>query len=189
MNSVSEVYPLRQQIAQDSIRYVFISKGFRKIVKAVEYEYVERFRGRALYNLGFGNYDFVKHELVDDQVSNNGDQYKIFNTVLSSVLLFFKIRAKAMIMVRGSDSIPEFILQCRKSCEKNCAPNSCKKAGQRIRIYRGFVDKHFAQLEKNYLFWGSQGFDSKVGIELYKVGKAYEALFFIKKILPLSHEK
>ena len=182
MNSVNEVYPLRQQITQDSIRYFFLSLGRCEIVKAVEYAYVERFNGRDLYNFGFGNYDFETNIVLDDQVSNNGDQYKVFNTVLSSVLVFFQARKNAMIMVQGSDSMPEFIQHCKNNCEKSCDMDSCKKAGQRIRIYRGFVDKHFEQLAKNYRFWGRQGFDNQNIIEPYRIGKPYDSLFFIRKI-------
>lgn len=145
MNSVSEVYPLQQQITRDLIRYIFLSRGKTEIVKAIEYVYIERFNGIRLYNLGFGNYDFGANMLLDDPVSNNGDQYKVFNTVLASVPIFFHVRKNSMVMVQGSDSMPEFIQQCRESCEKTCAPNLCRKAGQRIRIYRGFVDKHFAK--------------------------------------------
>jgi hypothetical protein len=85
-------------------------------------------------------------------------------------------------MVQGSDSMPEFIAECKAACMKNCGEGSCKKAGQRMRIYCSYVDKHFHWLKDEYRFWGGQGYNNQKIMGPYKRGKAYSVVFLIKKI-------
>ncbi|MRG45943.1 hypothetical protein GFS24_12515 [Chitinophaga sp. SYP-B3965] len=150
-------YDVAQNIKDDVVRYIFISKGERNILKVIDYSFMEELNGKKLFNFGFGNYDFETDIIEDIELSNNGDTYKVFNTVLSTVPLFFEIHSNAIIMIEGSDSGPEFLDKCRANCRKNCA-DICKNANRRINIYRGYVNKHYDTLKMDYTFYG--GLDS-----------------------------
>jgi hypothetical protein len=65
--------------------------------------YVLDFRGRRVYNLGFGDYDLDTDSISDDLTTNNGDPYKVFHTVLHTIPQFFETYSDAMMMVLGSD--------------------------------------------------------------------------------------
>src|SRR4051812_9082002 len=81
----------------EGTRYYFMSKGKRQIVKAVEYLYIGIMEGRLTYNLGFGTYNYG--EIEDTDLSANGDQYKVFHTVLSTIPHFLHYYPGALIMV------------------------------------------------------------------------------------------
>jgi hypothetical protein len=167
MNNFTDVYDTREQYnsSQNSLRYFFISQGAKTIFKAVDYSYVGYFNGLVLFNFAFGDYDPVTGEISDDDVSGNGDQYKVFHTVLGTVPKMFDTLGDVSLMVQGSDSKPEFIAQCKAACTRKCGGGPCKKAHRRITVYRGFVDKHLDELQKSYLFSGAEVVDNQNIIE------------------------
>jgi|GEM_PF-7041429 len=134
MNDFTDVYNTSVQFisAQNSLRYFFISQGKKDLIKIVDYSYVGMFNKFPLYNLAFGDFDPVKDEISDNAVSDNGDQYKVFHTVLHTVPMMFDALGQVSLIVEGSDSKPEFIKSCKVGCDRNCKPGECKKAHRRI---------------------------------------------------------
>lgn len=182
MNNFQNVYHTREyQVANDLLQFYFVSKGEKDIVKVVQYQYVKDFNGRPLFNLGFGDYDMDKGTVSDEEVSNNKDHYKVFHTVLNTVPRLFDTFGDIVLMAQGSDSRQEYINKCRVSCSKECDDGHCKKAHRRIGIYRGFVDKNFAELSKIYDFLGGEGIENQKFIEPYQRWKTYKAVFVLRK--------
>ena len=136
-----------------------------------------------LYNLGFGDFDPVKDEIFDNAVSDNGDQYKVFHTVLHTVPMMFDALGQVSLIVEGSDSKPEFIKSCQVGCDRNCKPGECKKAHQRINIYRGFVNKNYDKLQENYTFYGGDYIGNQNIIEPFQKTKEYRKVFCYRKIV------
>ena len=139
---------------EHGIQFLFVSRGKVNIIKAVRYVYALDLKGKPVYNLAFGDYDFRTDTFVDDQTSNNGDTYRVFHTVLATVPHFFSVYPGAMIMAWGSDSTKEYQKNCHLSCKKNCAPGACRKAHRRIAIYRNYVNKNLTELSLDYKFYG-----------------------------------
>ncbi len=99
---------------------MIISKGEQDVVKAIQYSFVQKIIGKNVFNLGFGDYDIERDLILDNVNTNNGDTYKVFNTVLSTIPTFFEKFNLDIIMVQGSDGRPEFIEQCKLGCLKKC---------------------------------------------------------------------
>lgn len=188
-NSV-DLYHIEQRPTSRGIMYFFMSAGTEDIIKVVEYSFVQPFDGRDIYNLGFGDYDIGMDRLSDDQVSNNGDHYRVFNTVLSTIPAFFSHYPLATLSVQGSDSKEDYIQQCKTNCNKSCGPQECRNAHRRIRIYRNYVDRHFERLGTDYFFQGGhRNTGNQIFIEPYQVGKAYDSvLVSIKNNVSLRNE-
>jgi hypothetical protein len=147
------IYITEQTAEEIKIQYLFESVGEKTIIKAIEYTPIQAMGGRTIYNLGFGDYDEALGTIVDDVNSNNGDMRIVFNTVLSTVPLFFATNADAVIIVSGSDSHDDFIADCLPTCKKKCTDN-CKNYQRRIKTYRYYVDKNFEDLSGDYIFFG-----------------------------------
>lgn len=115
----SKVYlTLKSKESNDKIRFLFESKGEEIIQKVVDYSLVATIQDKPIYNLGFGDYNSENDEMSDDVNSNNGDMRKVFNTVLSTVPLFFASSPNSGIWVEGSDSDDSFIDTCKPNCKK-----------------------------------------------------------------------
>jgi hypothetical protein len=183
MSKFENVYQPAKLVTGDGLRYFFVSQGEREIIKAIEYSYVKVFNGRSLFNMGFGDYNFITGTVSDEEISNNRDHYKVFHTVLNTVPTLFDTYGDVMMMVQGSDSKPEFIAKCKVTCGKKCGEGSCKNANRRISIYRGYVDKNYDELSKDFDFLGGEGVEDHNIIEPYEKGKTYNAVFLIKKNL------
>ena len=147
----------------------------------MEYRYVQDFGEQPLFNFGFGDYDLETDTTSDQAVSNNGDVYTVFHTVLSTVPRFFEVNPNAVMMVQGSDSGTEFSENCKKSCTKKC-DKECKKINRRISTYRRYVNKNFDDLNKTYTFYGGlKSGDGSIVPEEYNIGKEYDSVFCKKK--------
>lgn len=175
----SRSYKLEEDLTADRIRYFFESKGSNTIVKVIEYAPTGRFKGKDVYNLGFGDYDKSNDAIIDDIVSNNKDVYFVFNTVLNSILLFFKGKPNGTIFVHGSDSLPEFLEKCRLNCIKNCT-EECQNFGRRIAAYRSYVNKNYNDLIKDYSFFGGF-YGPPVSMVEYTVGIEYDIILVSAK--------
>src|SRR5688572_28787008 len=113
-------YEVIRKSSEDRIRFYFISSGKRRIIKVVDFVRLKEFEDLEVYNLGFGDYN-VDTNLMEDQLyTHNGDERKVFNTVLNTILIFFQHYPLKMLIIRGSDSKEEFKEKCRITCTKNC---------------------------------------------------------------------
>jgi hypothetical protein len=79
---------------------------------------------------------------MDDIHTNNGDVFKVFNTVLITIPMFFENFNNAILMVQGSDGRPAFIENCQSTCRKQYV-DACKNFNRRINIYRHYVDRNY----------------------------------------------
>jgi hypothetical protein len=175
------IYEITEDIKEDEIQYLFMSEGEKRIIKIIQYSYVLDMHGKRVFNLGFGNYDIENDSVIDDVNTNNGDVYKVFNTVLGTVPRFFEVNKDAAIMVAGSDNGAEFTEKCRLSCKKKCG-DICKNINRRMNIYRGYVDKNFKELNKEYVFHGGDfDINNQSVTEEYRVGERYSTVFLMKK--------
>lgn len=181
MAELSNIYEFDEEQTLTELRYVFLSIGKKLVPKIVVYTCTHQFENRDVYNLGFGDYLYENDYIEDQLQTNNGDAYAVFNTILSTIPLFFEKFNGAILMVQGSDSSPGFILKCKKNCVKNCL-TSCKKSNQRISIYRNFVEKHFQTLSQNYWFLGGfRKMDCQIETEIYIPGQKYDAILMFNK--------
>jgi hypothetical protein len=120
MNKSQSVYEIEEQKSERDIKFFFVSKGREDVIKAIQYSFVQELYGKDVYNLGFGDYDLEADTIIDNANTNNGDVYKVFNTVLSTIPIFFVNRKDDILMVLGSDGRPQFIENCRLTCTKKC---------------------------------------------------------------------
>ncbi len=181
MASINNPYEIKNSDIHETPTYFFVSEGKQTIVKAIQYSYVQQLGGRPVYNLGFGDYDFENENLDDSIDSNNGDHYRIFDTVLSTIPTFFTANNNAFLMVYGSDGSNEFMERCKQKCVKKCG-DECRKLNRRIAIYRSYVNKHFASFSVDYEFFGGVKTDSgEHSLERYILGKSYDSILLYKK--------
>jgi hypothetical protein len=174
---------------EDEYRYFFESVNTTddsKVIKAIEYSYIEdEHEGNKVYNLGFGDYNEELDDIIDNVTTNNGDTYKVFNTVLNSIPTFFTKYDNSVISVSGSDSTDEFVNECRETCKKieKACKLDCRKRNQRINAYCGYINKHYGELNQSYSFKGGKFCDKtqKTILEDYKVGQEYITVLVICK--------
>jgi len=100
MSHFTDTYEMVRQITQEGVDFFFVSFGEREIIKIVQYLYIGSFQGKELYNLGFGDYNYRAHQYFDDIVTNNGDPYNVYHTVLATIPNFFQIYEDATLIVR-----------------------------------------------------------------------------------------
>lgn len=181
MINFDNIYDIEAAESNVGLRYLFVSEGSQTIVKAIQYSYIQQLYGRDVYNLGFGDYEIDTDTLNDTTNSNNGDGYRVLNTVLSTIPTFFQQYPDRILMVHGSDGHPDFIDKCKASCNKNCN-GDCKNFKRRINIYRRFVDKNYDTLSVDYQFLG--GFFNDEGLitlEDYIQHKPYDSVLVLKR--------
>lgn len=97
------IYDFDCFISEGVVQFFFLSKGKKNIQKIIQYNFQGKFQGKDYFNLGFGDYSEEENNFMDNVCSNNGDTYKIFNTVLNSINSFFEIYPNAGIIVSGSN--------------------------------------------------------------------------------------
>jgi hypothetical protein len=181
MASAVNVYNVIEERSSTELRFIFFSTGKKIVTKVIIYTYTHQFEDREVYNLGFGDYNQALDDIQDKVKTNNGDAYKVFSTVLSTIPMFFEIFPNAILMVQGSDSGPDFAKECMKTCNRRCHL-SCHNSDQRVSIYRNFVEKHFIDLGRDYWFLG--GFTStgyKMIPERYIPSRKYDAILMFRK--------
>lgn len=159
-------------------RFFFESLGHQTITKAVEYTQVATLEGRRVFNLGFGDYDPATGDVLDSVNSNNGDVYKVFNTVLDTVLRFYKSNSTGIIFVQGSDSSEDHEAVCRVSCARSCGER-CRNVDRRISTYRNFVNRNFEALDLEYRFFGRMS--NNEPFKPYEKGIEYKSLLVYKR--------
>jgi hypothetical protein len=177
MEDLQSIYDADISIRSEEIyRFYFTSKGKKDIRKVVEYSLITDFNKIPVFNLGFGDYDKENDGVLDEELSSNGDQYKVFHTVLNTIPKLFHTCGNVILHVKGSDSTLKFIAKCKASCSKNCG-DECKKAHRRMNIYRSFLNKHFYTLRNMGFYF--VGLNSDV-LEPYQIGKKYRSVVVMK---------
>ncbi len=182
MSNFENSYELEEEKSEHDLKFFFISKGHQDIIKAIQYSYVQELNSKSVYNIGFGDYDIENDNIIDNVNTNNGDAYKVFNTVLNTIPIFFENYATSILMVQGSDGRPEFMEHCKLTCTKKCN-NECKNHNRRINIYKTYVDKNFSTLSIDYHFLGGiKNDDEETFLEPYELQKKYDSVFLFKKM-------
>lgn len=181
MNKSQSVYEIEEQRSERDIKFFFVSKGREDVIKAIQYSFVQELNGKDVYNLGFGDYDLEVDTIIDNANTNNGDVYKVFNTVLSTIPIFFANQKDGILMVLGSDGRPQFIESCRLTCTKKC-DDECRNFNRRINIYRNYVDKNYTELAIDYQFLGGfvNEFNQTV-LEDYICRKKYDVVLLFRR--------
>ena len=164
------------------LRYTFTSTGINDIIKVIDYSFVDFqsdvIKADAIFNFGFGDYDFETGTIKDDIMSDNGDGRMVLRTSLSTIPFFFEKYPTHAIMITGSDSKDDYHEKCFPDCRKRCKhPKDCRNKHQRINVYRRHLDNNFEEYSKSYNFFGGIG-DI---IEEYVPEKMYYSVFVIKK--------
>lgn len=178
---INKSYETSVQVTENGKFLIFISHGKERRLKAIEFSSIGKIGQRPVFNLGFGDYDIITGNISDDIITNNGDVYVIFNTVLISVKDFLGENPDAIVMVRGSDSSADFITKCKLSCKRGCI-SDCKNKNRRINIYRSYLDKNYTELNISYSLFGSfKSSDVDFVIEDFNIGAKYLSLFITKR--------
>lgn len=182
MSNNEGIYELKEDKSAQGLKFFFISKGAKDIVKIIQYSFVEELNGRNVYNLGLGDYNLMEDTLVDNVNTNNGDVYKVLNTVLSTISIFFENHVNDILMVQGSDGRSEFVKMCKLACTKNCG-GKCRNFNRRINIYRGYLNKNYEKLNIEYQFLGGLIHEDRIiFIEPYERYKIYNSIFISQKM-------
>ena len=152
----TDIYETEEE--SDKLRYSFVSKGEKDIVKLIAYSKTNHAltiqnEKLDIYNLAFGDKKEDSNEIDDKTNSNNGDMYKVFNTVLHTIPYFFEENKNVCLHVVGSDI-------------------------RRAKAYSLFVSRHFDKLEPSYTFYGFTGENKLVP---YVKGEIYAAIVFFPK--------
>jgi len=141
-----------------STNYLFFSEGNNgkeDVLKIIQFAYVRDFNNKPIFNLGFGDFDMDAGEINDDSMTDNGDVYKVFNTVLSTIPLFFEKYSNAAILVRGSDGKVEYEHNCKQNCTKKCT-EFCYKFNRRMKLYCNYVSRKCSLFKLDYpIYWGA----------------------------------
>jgi hypothetical protein len=181
MSNIENVYDLEQDKSLNGLKFFFVSKGEQDIIKVVQYSFIQVLNGKSIYNLGFGDYDLENDLIVDNINTNNGDVYKVFNTILSTIPIFFKNYSNDVLMILGSDGRPEFLENCKVMCKKKCI-DECKNYNRRLKIYRGYVDKNYDKLSADYQFLGGlKNQNLEIFLQPYERHKLYDSVFLFRK--------
>lgn len=187
--NIENIYTWEERHSEDSFMFFFMSEGKSDLIKAIQFRALEKVSfpeghpmyDREIYNLGFGDYNPDDDTINDSEVSNNGDPYKVFNTVLSTIPPFFESNHGKVIMVSGSDSRAEFVDKCKETCKKNCS-GSCKNFNRRINIYKRYIDKNHDSLSIDYQFFGGMRTElGRIIIQEYDKNQKYDLIFLLKK--------
>jgi hypothetical protein len=174
-------YLVDPKFEEGKLKYYFKSVGKSTVLKSVEYVPVASALIKPLYNLSFADYNNEKNEASDKSISNNGDVYKVFNTVLTTIPLFFEEKPDSGILVQGSDSDSAYFDVCKLSCQRKCT-DKCRNMDRRIKLYCRFINKYYLILNSGYVFiGGNQNEHGRAVLEDYQVGKSYSSILVYKR--------
>jgi len=155
---IGETYPfISEEYTQgsDVLFFVFLSQGERVVPKAIGFTPIEKHNSK-FYNWGFGdlvtNEETGEFEIDDETESNNGDVKTVFYTVVSTLSKFFEFHPEATVHIEGSNR-------------------------QRTRIYKGFINRYWGQIEPYY---DVRGYASGK-IRDFEPGTEYEYLLISRK--------
>lgn len=188
MSSINYKYDIQQSPGDGLLSYVFISENrhntgdIANIIKIIQYAPVQDFLGKPVYNLGFGDLDIESGAVIDDSSDDNGDVYRVFNTVLSTIPLFFERFPGSMLLVQGSDSREEFEAACRITCRKQCDDEICANFNRRMRIYSGYLSRKIRIFEDDFQFLGGRRNKNEwFDFEEFTPGITYDSIITFQK--------
>jgi hypothetical protein len=191
MSSLMHKYDTIEASETIFTNYLFFSEGTTRredVLKIIQFTYIRDFNNRQVFNLGFGDYDINVGEINDVSMTENGDVYKVFNTVLSTIPLFFDKHTNAVILVRGSDGQSDYVHKCKQNCTKKCT-EFCHKFNRRMKLYCNYVSRKCSLFQADYQFLGGISNNEKwFDFEMFIPGKLYDGLLLSKKCLNLSYE-
>jgi hypothetical protein len=127
----------------------FLSEGPKgKIEKIIQFILIYQ---NNLYNLAFGDRDYLTGEIDDKVVTDNGDSEKVLATIVAAVYSFCDKLPEALIYATGSTAA-------------------------RTRLYRMGINKYYDIVKEDFQIFGQ----TKSEWENYEKGKNYEA-FVVKR--------
>jgi acid phosphatase class B len=130
--------------------FTFLSEGQKgKIEKVVQFSLIYQ---NNLYNLSFGDRDYLTGQIDDKIVTDNGDSEKVLATVVAAIYAF-------------CDKVPDAFIYATGS------------TAARTRLYRMGINKYYDIVKEDFKIFGQ----SKSEWEQYKKGKDYEAFVVQKK--------
>lgn len=184
MSNIEYRYAVQKLPDPQTLTYLFFSEAQNEnedVLKIIQFAYVQHFNNRPVHNLGFGDYNLYTGEINDGAMTNNGDAHKIFNTVLSSIPLFYTIYPTDIILVQGSDGREDFESNCRPNCVKKCT-DTCYNFNRRMRLYCNYVSRKFDIFKADYQFLGGSKNDQNwFDFEEFVPGKFYDAIMLSQK--------
>ena len=128
----------------------FLSEGSKgKIEKIVQFSKVNQ---NNLYNLAFGDRNYLTGEIDDKVVTDNGDSEKILATVVAAVYAFCDKVPQAWIYATGSTAA-------------------------RTRLYRMGINKYYDIVESDFEIFGQ----AQSEWERFEKGKDYQAFVVQRK--------
>lgn len=168
--------------------YLFFSEGRDEdslIAKIIQYDYLRDYDAKPVYNLGFGDLNANAQDIDDQSITDIGDVYKVFNTVLSTIPYFFKKYPGVSFLVRGSDGGVDFEANCRQVCTRNCT-GSCYKFNRRMKLYCSHTSRKLPIYSVDYHLLGGIS-DNKdwFDFEAFRPGKLYDCIMVHKKCVNL----
>ena len=184
MSNIDLKYDIEEVPDDQLLTYLFVSKGQNEdedVVKIIQYAYVQDFDYKPVFNLGFGDLELETGSISDDAMTGNGDVYKVFNTVLSTIPQFYEKYPGHILLVQGSDSREEFEAACRAACVRSC-DEDCHNFNRRIKTYCAYVSRKFDILRPDYQFLGGMRNTEKwFDFEDFTAGKLYDAIMVYQK--------
>jgi len=138
--------------------FTFVSTGQKDVRKVIKYTPIGRYLEREVFNLGFGDVQGMDLSTLTDQSNtNNGDMYKVFNTVLYSIPLFFELHPEVFLFVTGFDDL-------------------------RKKVYRRYVRQNISSLSESYLILGCYIEEGEIlAIEAIKSLENYDGYLVVQK--------
>ncbi len=133
--------------------FEFISEGLRgKILKLVQFTLIDK--DHDIYNLAFGDKNYLTGEIDDKIVTDNGDSEKVLATVVAAVYNFCDYFPDVFIYATGSTPA-------------------------RTRLYKMGINKYFDVVESDFDVYG----ELENEWELYVKGKNYQGFAVQRKKL------
>lgn len=185
MSNLTHCYDISEASDQLSTNFLFFSEGRNgkeDIPKIIQFSYIRDINNKKIFNLGFGDYDMDTGMINDESMTDNGDVYRIFNTVLNTIPLFFERYPEAAILVRGSDGRLDFETNCRQNCIRRCI-ESCHQFNRRMKLYCNYVSRKRIVFESDYQFVGGIG-NNKGWFDFteFEPGKLYDGILVSRKM-------
>ncbi|MDX2305954.1 MAG: hypothetical protein NW226_24305 [Microscillaceae bacterium] len=134
--------------------FSFFSIGKQGVItKVVVYEEIED----GMYNLAFGDYNYLIGEIDDKAISNNGDTIKVLATVIETIKDFFVYKPESVIFIQGSTS-------------------------NRTKLYAKIIRDNLSEIETEYQILALETESTSLDIPDFK--KEYSKFVILKKQNP-----
>jgi hypothetical protein len=184
MSNIDHRYTPEEAEGVEWLTYLFLSEGKNQdedVFKIIQYEYAREFGHKSVFNLGFGDLDMATGEVNDEAMAGNGDVFKVFNTVLSTVPEFFNKYPGSILLVQGSDGREAFEAACRVDCSRHCGER-CHNYNRRMKTYCNYVTKKYDIFNDEFQFLGGmRNADEWFDFEYFVPGKIYDSIMVYQK--------